>query len=120
VDGAGLTQWTGERPYYRRNSNFPQDPERGENGKRGITLLWAVGLLLLRRMTGWRASKRREPPTGGSLGRVEFQWSCNRNTQSFTAVAWLFEFVHDEESAKHSAMPRQEIAVASWRIGPWR
>jgi len=71
------------------------------------------------RMTGWRASKSTEPPTRGIAWKGRVPSVMQRGTQQSFTRAWLFCIrSRMRNPRKHSAMPRQEMAVASWRIGP--
>jgi len=87
----------------------------GKMGKRGITLLWAFGLLLLPndRVAGEQEHGNHRP--GGSLGRSSSECHATRKHSNRSRVAWLF-YIRSRmrNPRKHSAMPRQEIAVASW------
>ena len=69
----------------------------GKTGKRGITLLWAFGLLLLPNGRVASEQEHGNHGAGGALGRVEFRVSCNAEAQrSFTrGVALLHSFTYE-------------------------
>ena len=106
--------------YYRRNLIFGRSPDVGKMGKRGITLLWAFGLLLLPndRVAGEQEHGNHRP--GGSLGRVEFRVSCNAEAQqSFTrGVALLHSFTYEEsaEAFRDATARDGRCVMAHWGL----
>ena len=93
----------------------------GKTGKGAITLLWAFGLLLL---SNGKVSSEQEHGTRGpkgSLGLSSLRWRAAPEDKNRSRAAWRCCIrSRTKNPRKRSAMPRQEIPIAPWRIGGWQ